>query len=80
MCTPSCKAVHWNLSSEILVQNRVSELYSLVRFLRLYPYAYYFCNSGRSKAKRKAGKQEPCLCKSLDYSFRSNWRKCDHCG
>lgn len=61
------------------LQNRVSELYSLVRFLRIYPYAYYFCNTGRSKASKKA-KQVPCTCKSLDYSFKTNWRKCDHCG
>lgn len=61
------------------MQNRVSELYSLIRFLRLYPYAYYFCNSGRSKTSQKK-KQEPCTCKSLDYSFKTNWRKCDHCG
>ena len=30
-------------------QNRVGELYSLVRFLRISPYAYYYCSSGRSK-------------------------------
>lgn len=30
-------------------QNRVGELYSLVRFLRISPYAYYYCNTGRSK-------------------------------
>lgn len=62
-----------------VLQNRVSELYSLVRFLRIFPYAYYFCNTGRSKASKKANK-EPCTCKSLDYSFKTNWRKCDHCG
>lgn len=59
------------------MQNRVSELYSLVRFLRIYPYAYYFCNQGHSK---KAAKADPCTCKSLDYSFGTTWRKCDHCG
>ncbi len=61
------------------LQNRVSELYSLVRFLRIFPYAYYFCSQGHSKAARKKGTSPPCDCKSLDYSFRTNWRSCDHC-
>ena len=33
----------WGLSVTPL-QNRVSELYSLVRFLQLDPYSYYYCN------------------------------------
>lgn len=44
------------------------ELYSLVRFLRIFPYAYYFC--------RKAG---GCDCQSLDHKFK-NRRACHHCG
>lgn len=64
----------------VWLQNRVSELYSLVRFLRIFPYAYYFCNQGHSKTAKKAGKGQPCTCKSLDYSFASHHRKCDHCG
>lgn len=35
------------------IQNRVGEFYSLVRFLRAYPFAYYFCRK--------------CDCSSLDY-------------
>jgi DNA repair protein RAD16 len=37
------------------LQNRVTELYSLIRFLRIYPYPHYFCNK--------------CDCSSLDYPF-----------
>eukprot|EP00052_Salpingoeca_macrocollata_P027419 m.260405 g.260405 ORF g.260405 m.260405 type:complete len:372 (-) comp22739_c9_seq1:1511-2626(-) len=54
---------HWSLSGTPL-QNRVGELYSLVKVLKADPYSYYFCRQ--------------CECKSLEWKFSS--RVCDECG
>lgn len=56
--------LHWCLSGTPL-QNRVGELFSLLRFLQAAPYSYYFCMR--------------CPCKSLHWTF-SDKRTCDECG
>ena len=60
-------AFRWCLSGTPL-QNRVGELYSLVQFVRLDPYCFYFC------------KTDGCDCKCREYHFDAEYRKCMYCG
>lgn len=53
----------WALSGTPL-QNRVGEIYSLVRFLQIVPYSYYFCKD--------------CDCRVLDYSSSTECPNCPH--
>ncbi|XP_050382376.1 DNA repair protein RAD16 [Argentina anserina] len=53
----------WALSGTPL-QNRVGELYSLVRFLQLVPYSYYLCKD--------------CDCRTLDHSSTTKCSNCPH--
>ncbi|KAI8092310.1 SNF2 family N-terminal domain-containing protein [Gilbertella persicaria] len=57
-------AYKWSLTGTPL-QNRVGELYSLIRFMQADPFSYYYCKQ--------------CPCKEITWRF-SNKRNCDSCG
>ena len=51
---------------ENALQNRVSELFSLIRFLRVDPYSYYFSRDQ--------------TCMSLNWDMGPDGKTCEHCG
>lgn len=54
----------WCLTGTPL-QNRIGEMYSLIRYMKIEPFHNYFCTK--------------CECKSQEWRF-SDWRHCDQCG
>ncbi|ODV74162.1 DNA repair protein RAD16 [Cyberlindnera jadinii NRRL Y-1542] len=54
----------WCLSGTPL-QNRIGEMYSLIKFLDIEPFGNYFCTK--------------CPCRSKEWNF-TDWKHCDHCG
>ena len=57
----------WSMSGTPM-QNRIGELFSLVRFMNLYPHSYYFCSQ--------------CPCESQTWLFKDSRKclQCDHTG
>ena len=78
-CFTLSATFRWALSGTPL-QNRVGELYSIIRFLRLDPYSYYFCSHPVVDATTgKPIRGQKCDCKSLwDMDEDGNCVECGH--
>eukprot|EP00930_Biecheleria_cincta_P095946 TRINITY_DN87831_c0_g1_i1.p1 TRINITY_DN87831_c0_g1~~TRINITY_DN87831_c0_g1_i1.p1 ORF type:complete len:1334 (+),score=184.72 TRINITY_DN87831_c0_g1_i1:213-4214(+) len=61
-----CSGSRWCLSGTPL-QNKVGDFWSIIRFIRFYPYAHYHCCA------------QGCSCSSLHYRFDEN-HYCQKCG
>ena len=59
--------VRWCITGTPM-QNRVGELYALIRFLQSDPFAYYFCS------------KKGCDCKTINWCFGPKQRQCTDCG
>eukprot|EP00930_Biecheleria_cincta_P033330 TRINITY_DN23096_c0_g1_i1.p1 TRINITY_DN23096_c0_g1~~TRINITY_DN23096_c0_g1_i1.p1 ORF type:complete len:1439 (-),score=300.93 TRINITY_DN23096_c0_g1_i1:174-4490(-) len=62
-----CSGSRWCLSGTPL-QNKVGDFWSIIRFVRFYPWAHYLCS------------KKGCSCSSLHYRFDAETQHCRKCG